>query len=52
MEPELIADYQCEVGEGPLWHPAMQRLYWVDSDTGRMFRHDPAIGHHEQCYSG
>jgi len=27
MEPELIADYACETGEGPLWHPEERRLY-------------------------
>ncbi len=52
MEPELIADYGCEVGEGPMWHPMEKRLYWVDIPTGRMFRYDPATGEHEQCYDG
>lgn len=52
MEPELVVDYACVVGEGPLWHAAEQRLYWVDIDRGRMFRHDPASGAHEQCYEG
>ena len=27
VEPELIADYTCITGEGPLWHPAEQRVY-------------------------
>ena len=52
MEPELIADYQCVTGEGPLWHPDEQRVYWVDIPQGRLFRYDPATGHHEQCYEG
>ena len=52
MEPELIADYQCVVGEGPLWHEDEQRVYWTDIVTGRLFRYDPASGHHEQIYSG
>jgi sugar lactone lactonase YvrE len=52
MEPELIADYQCVVGEGPLWHPGERRLYWVDIATGRMFRYEPATGRHELCYEG
>ena len=52
MEPELIADYQCVVGEGPLWHEDEQRLYWADIVTGRLFRYDPATGQHEQIYSG
>ena len=52
MEPELIADYQCIVGEGPLWHEDEQRVYWTDIVTGRLFRYDPATGHHEQIYAG
>ena len=42
MEPELIADYECVTGEGPLWHPDEQRLYWVDIPRGRLFRYEPA----------
>jgi D-xylono/L-arabinono-1,4-lactonase len=52
MEPELIADYQCVTGEGPLWHPDEERLYWTDIPTGRLFRYDPASGAHEQVYQG
>lgn len=52
MEPELIADYRCRTGEGPLWHESESRLYWVDIPAGRLFRYDPATGHHEQVYQG
>lgn len=52
MQPERIADYRCETGEGPLWHPMEKRLYWADIPAGRIFRYDPATGHHEQCYEG
>ena len=52
MRPELIADYACECGENPLWHPMEKRLYWLDIPTGRLFRYDPADGTHEQCYQG
>ena len=52
ITPELIADYQCVTGEGPIWHPDEGRVYWVDIPQGRMFRYDPATGHHEQCYEG
>ncbi|HZP01329.1 MAG TPA: SMP-30/gluconolactonase/LRE family protein [Terriglobia bacterium] len=52
MEPELICDYRCEIGENPLWHPFEKRLYWCDIATGRMFRYDPASGKHEQFYQG
>ena len=52
MEMELIADYACATGEGPLWHPMEKRLYWTDIPSGRMFRYDPASGAHEQFYNG
>jgi len=52
VKPELIADYRCDCGEGPLWHPMERRLYWVDIPNGRLFRYDPATGHHEQCHQG
>jgi D-xylonolactonase len=49
---ELIADYACEIGENPLWHPIEKRLYWCDIPNGRLFRYDPATATHEQCYEG
>ncbi len=52
MEPELLADYQCVTGEGPLWHPGERRVYWVDIPKGRLFRYDPGTGAHEQVYEG
>jgi sugar lactone lactonase YvrE len=50
LEPELIADYACIIGEGPLWHAAEQRLYWVDIPQGRLFRYHPASGEHQMCF--
>ena len=52
MDIEMIADYQCEIGEGPLWHPLERQLYWVDIPAGRLFRYDPATNHHEQIWQG
>ena len=52
MIPELIADYGCVTGEGPLWHADEKRVYWLDIPQGRMLRYDPATGKHEQCYQG
>ena len=49
---ELIADYACETGENPLWHPLEKRLYWTDIPKGRLFRYDPSSGHHEEIYQG
>ncbi|NQT85388.1 SMP-30/gluconolactonase/LRE family protein [bacterium] len=49
MEPTLIADYACEIGENPLWHPDEKVVYWEDIPKGRLFRYDPATGNHEMC---
>src|ERR1044071_7427962 len=52
MQPELICDYRCEIGENPLWHASEKRVYWCDSPTGRMFRYDPGSRKHEEFYRG
>ena len=52
MQPELIADYHCVTGEGPLWHPKESRLYWADIPEGRLFRYNPFTRVHEQIYDG
>ena len=51
-QPELIADYACNTGENPLWHPLEQRLYWTDIPAGQLYRYDPANGKHECFYRG
>lgn len=51
-QPELIVDYACIVGEGPLWHPDERQLYWLDIERGRMFRYDPDANSHEIVYEG
>ncbi len=50
MQLECIADYACQTGEGPLWHPLEKCLYWLDIPTGRLFRYNPASDTHEQCW--
>src|SRR5215475_4291942 len=52
MQPEVIADYACEIGENPLWHPIEKALYWCDIPRGRIFRYVPITGEHEQVYEG
>ncbi len=50
--PELIADYACQIGENPLWHPLERKLYWCDIPVGRIFSYNSATRSHGQIYSG
>lgn len=40
MKVSALSQYQCHLGEGPLWDPNRQALYWVDSLAPRLFRND------------
>ena len=48
----IVANYQCETGEGPTWHPLENVLYWVDIPRGLMFRYDPETGKHTNVFKG
>jgi len=38
MKIETVLDVKTTLGEGPLWDVDHQRLYWIDSVDGRIFR--------------
>jgi len=40
----IALDARAELGEGPRWHGAEQRLYWVDIARQELHRFDPATG--------
>lgn len=37
---DLLIDSRCRLGEGPLWHPDRQELFWFDIERCRFFRAD------------
>ena len=52
MAYEIVTDFACVWGEGPLWHAQERRLYWTDISAGRLYWYDPAAHRHERCYEG
>ena len=38
MRIDVLVDVKTTLGEGPLWDVEQQRLYWIDSFDGRVFR--------------
>jgi len=38
MRIDVVVDVKTTLGEGPLWDVDQQRLYWIDSFDGRVFR--------------
>ena len=49
---ELVANYHCDTGEGPLWHPDQGLLYWLDIPDGELYSYDPGTGAHELRHEG
>lgn len=45
-EIEHVLASQAELGEGPVWHPIEQVLYFLDITKGRLHRFDPVNGQH------
>ena len=38
MQIDIVLDVKTTLGEGPVWDVEQQRLYWIDSLDGRVFR--------------
>ena len=47
---EIYADSQCEVGEGVIWHPGEQTIYWIDVSRGDVYRKLPGDLHSFERY--
>ena len=44
---ELVVDARATLGEGPVWDPERDLLWWVDILAGRVHAFDPASGRDE-----
>ncbi len=41
LTPRLVLNMKCQTGEGPLWHPDEQCLYWLDIPRSLIYRYSP-----------
>lgn len=47
---ELVVKLENELGEGPMWHPLDQLLYWVDIKKGNLYSYDPATDAYNELF--
>lgn len=47
MKVEILHHAQCELGEGPMWHPIEKVLYWVDILGKKLHRFDTQLSEHQ-----
>jgi D-xylonolactonase len=52
MQPEVLAQTGCSMGECPRWDPDDRRLNWCDMLGGEMYCYDPDSGSPTRIYSG
>jgi sugar lactone lactonase YvrE len=46
MQIDVALDVRVDLGEGPIWDAARQRLLFVDIPRGDVYEFDPSTGHH------
>jgi sugar lactone lactonase YvrE len=44
LKAELLLDTKSSLGEGAIWHPKEQKLYWVDINQGFLHLYEPSTG--------
>ena len=52
MNIEVLADYKCHLGEGPLWHPTENKLYWLDIHQGMVLAYNLSDNKYRVVYEG
>jgi len=43
LKADSLFDSRCQLGEGPLWHPIEERLYWVDIENNNLYQSNPEL---------
>jgi L-arabinonolactonase len=43
LKISVLSEHRCQLGEGPLWDPRAQCLYWIDSLGPTLYRYDDQL---------
>ncbi len=52
IQSKILLNTQAILGEGSIWHPKEQLLYWVDIDKGILYTYNPAGGEEKKYELG
>ncbi len=52
MTAKLVLDAKARLGEGAIWHPSEQKLYWLDIEATMLHIYDPATKNDVQFPTG
>ena len=52
QDAALVLDAKATLGEGAIWHPGEQKLYWVDIEGRQVHIYDPSTGEDRQLPTG
>ena len=52
LQPQVLLDYTCELGEGPVWDAQNNRLLWVDILKGDIHQYNPDTKEHRTFNAG
>ena len=52
MSVQILTSLRSELNEGPLWHADHQVVYFVDIESGSLYRFDPSTTQTDKVLSG
>jgi D-xylono/L-arabinono-1,4-lactonase len=52
IEPVIVTNINCSIGENPLWYPREKSLYWLDIPVGIIYKYNPKRGIVEKVFEG